>query len=183
MLGAFFVVLGLGLGIMFRFAWGDGELGSTKSDQLGAYETFSAAAPFVLRVVTATVDPPVDPARPWERFKSISVEVTLPNSLSIAAKRLDGDHLVDLRGLGYGRFRDDFPSDCYTVSCARTYVLAACWLEPSAGGSMSVFMGSSIVAAPAGTSPASVTIAPEQRPLPSELASNLARTTGCAGSG
>jgi hypothetical protein len=72
-LGAFFLVLLVGMGIFFRLSWGDGELGSFKHDQLGAYEDFSAAAPLVMRVVTATVDPPVDPERPWERFKSISM--------------------------------------------------------------------------------------------------------------
>jgi hypothetical protein len=157
-------------------------LGSTKSDDLGAYEEFSAAAPFVIRVMTATVDAPGSLAEfGTTGFTSVSVYVTLPEGLSIAAKRLDGDRLNDLEQIGAGRFRDAFPSDCLKVMCARTYVLAACWTEPSAGGTMSVFMGASIVAAPARTSPQSVALSPSPDLLPNEMAIDLAKATGCEG--
>jgi hypothetical protein len=175
------MVLWLGIGIFFSMTWGGGELGSFKHDTEGAYENFSAAAPLVVRVVTATVDPPVDPAKPWERFKSISVTVTMPEGLSTATRRLDGDHLADLRGLGGGLFRDDFPSDCFTVRCARTYVLVACETKPAAAGSMSVYMGAEIRASPDGTTPSTVTLSPATVPLPDGLAADLARETGCEG--
>jgi hypothetical protein len=183
-LGVFMLVLWLGLGILFRLSYGDGELGSFKHDTAGKYESFSAAEPLVMRVVTATVDPPMDPAKPWERFKSISVTVTMPDGLSTAAKRLDGDHLSDIRGLGGGRFRDDFPSECFTVSCARTYVLVACdskHFAGAGGGSMSVYMGAEIVASPDGTTPSTVTIGPATDPLPDGMAADLAGATGCEG--
>jgi hypothetical protein len=180
-LGVFFLILGLGVGILFRVSYGDGELGSIKRDQLGAYETFTAAAPLVMRVMTATVDPPMDPARAWDRFKSIAVTVTLPDGLSVAARRLDGDHLAELRSLGGGQYRDEFPSDCFTIRCERTQVLVACDTKPAAAGSMSVFMGAEIVAAPAGTSPSSVDLAATPDRLPSAMAADLAKATGCEG--
>ena len=181
MLGAFFLVLWLGLGLMLSITWGGGEGASFKRDTEGAYENFSAAAPLVLRVVTATVDPPVDPAKPWDRFKSISVTVTVPEGLSTAAKRLDGDHVADLRGLGGGRFRDDFPSECFTVRCARTYVLVACETKPAAAGSMSVYMGAGYLASPDGTTPSSVTMISTPSLLPHDMAIDLAKSTGCEG--
>jgi hypothetical protein len=183
-LGAFFLLLWLGLGILLRLSYGDGELGSFKHDTAGRYESFSAAEPLVMRVVTATVDPPMDPAKPWERFKSIYVTVTLPDGLSTVVKRLDGDHLSDLRGLGGGRFRDDFPSECFAGRCARTYVLVACdskHFAGAGGGSMSVYMGAEIVASPDGTTPSSVTMNPSTDHLPNSMAADLARETGCEG--
>jgi hypothetical protein len=180
-LGAFFLILWLGLGLLFSLSWGGGELGSTKNDSVGAYEDFSAAAPLVLRVVTATVDPPMDPATPSDRFKSIGVYVTLPDGLSIAAKRLDGAHLADLRNTGGGRFFDAFPSDCLTAKCARTYVLVACWADPTAEGGRSIFMGAEIIASPAGTSPSSVSMSPSLDLLPHDMAVDLAKATGCEG--
>jgi hypothetical protein len=180
-LGAFFLILWLGLGLLFSLTSGGGELGSTKKDSVGASEVFSAAAPFVLRVVTATVDPPMDPAKPWDRFKSIGVYVTLPDDLSIAAKRLDGDHLADLRDTGGGRFFDAFPSDCLTAKCARTYVLVACLTERDVEGLRSNWMGAEIVASPGGTSPSSVSMSLSPDLLPHDMAVDLANATGCEG--
>jgi hypothetical protein len=134
----------------------------------------------VIRVVTATVDPPADPARPYERFKSITVSITLPDGLSTLAKRLDGDHLVFL-GTGGGQIRDSFPSECLEVSCTRTYVWVACWTEPTAVGSISPFMGAEIFASPDWTTPSSVTMDPSTDPLPDGMAADLARETGCEG--
>ena len=139
------------------------------------------AAPLVIRVVTATVDPPMDPAKTWDRFKSISVSITLPEGLSIAAKRLDGDHLVDLGATGDGHFRDNFPSDCLKASCTRTYVLVACWKTPSAAEERSIYMGAEIVASPNGTTPSLVTMTSTPSLLPHEMAVELAKSTGCEG--
>ena len=179
MLGAFFLVLLIGMGILFRLAWGDGELGETKSDQLGAYEDFSAAAPLVIRAITATTDPAMDPAQPWNHFESVAVNVTMPNGLSFVAKRSDGDHPVDLRDVGGDQFRDEFPSECDRAKCERTYVLVACWTDPPAEGGRSAFMGAEIVAGPAGTSRASVTLRPSPDAVPNGMANDLARQTGC----
>jgi hypothetical protein len=46
---------------------------------------------------------------------------------------------------------------------------------------MSVYMGAEIVAGPAGTSPASVTLIPTPNLLPSDMAADLAKATGCEG--
>jgi hypothetical protein len=180
-LGAFFLLFWLGIGILFRLSWGNGELGATKDDQLGAYEDFSAAAPFVLRVITATSDPAMDPAKPSDHFESVAVEVTMPNGLSYLAKRLDGDHVVDLQDLGGDRFGDDFPSDCRIAPCTRTYVLVACWTDPPSQGGRSGYMGASIRAAPVETSGASVALSPTPDLLPAAMADDLARQTGCEG--
>ena len=179
-LGAFMLILWVGLGLLFRSSYGDGELGSFKYDSVGAYENFSAAAPLVIRVVTATVDPPMDPAKSWDRFKAIAVTVTLPDGLSTVAKRLDGDRIVVL-ATGGGRFRDALPSECLKVSCTRTYVLAACWTKPDNGGTRSVFMGAEIMASPDGTTPSSVTMRPSADRLPDGMIADLARETGCQG--
>jgi hypothetical protein len=170
----------VGLGVLLRISYGEGELGSFKHAGVGAYENFTEATPLVIRVVTATVDPPVDPARPWDRFKSIAVTATLPDGLTTLVKRLDGDHLVYL-GTGGGRFSDSFPSECQTASCTRTYVLVACWAKPDTGGAKSVFMGAEIVASPDGTTPSSVSMVPSTDPLPDGMAADLARETGCEG--
>ena len=174
------MLLFLGLGVLLRISYGDGELGSFKHAGVGAYENFTEVAPLVIRVVTATVDPPVDPAKPWDRFKSIAVTATLPDGLTTLAKRLDGDHLVFL-GTGGGRISDSFQPECGTASCTRTYVLVACWAKPDTGGAKSVFMGAEIVASPDGTTPSSVTMVPSTVPLPDGMAADLARETGCDG--
>jgi len=178
-LGAFFLMLWIGVAILFQISWGGGELGGFKSDSAGARESFTAAEPLVIRVFTATVDPPVS-ANPYERFEAITVSITLPDGLSTLAKRLDGDRLVFL-GTGGGQFRDGFPSECLEVSCTRTYVLVACWTGPTAVGSISPYMGAEIVASPDRTKPSSVTMTPSTDPLPDRMAADLARETGCEG--
>jgi len=178
-LGAFFLILWLGLAILFQINWGGGELGGFKSDSVGASEQLTVKAPLVIRVVTATVDPPL-PANPYDRFTSIAAYLTLPDRPTTLAKRLDGDHLVFL-GTGGGQVRDEFPSECFTRTCTRTYVLVACWAKPDTGGAKSVFMGAEIVASPDGTTPSSVTMVPSTVPLPDGMAADLARETGCDG--
>jgi len=180
-LGAFFLVLWLGLGLLFSITWGGGELGSYKEDQLGAYEDFTVAAPLVIRVMTATSDPAMDPAQPTNHFERVGVEVTMPQGFSYVAKRLDGDHLVDLHGLGGDRFGDDFPSECRIEKCARTYVLVACWNELDGGAGRGAFMGASIRASPDETKGGSVSLFPAPELLPHDMAVDLAKSTGCEG--
>jgi hypothetical protein len=184
-LGIFFLILWLAIVILLSQTMGRGELGSVKSDEVGAYEPFDSSRPLVIRVLTATVDPALDLLKPGtDRIGSATAYLTLQGDLtvSIAAVRLEGDRVVDLEEMSPGRFRDAFPSGCFDEPCSRTYVLVACWTRPTAGGGLSAYMGGSISAGPANdTSPAQVTIDRVPNAVPSRILADLAEATGCAG--
>jgi len=62
-LGGFFLLLMLGIGILYRLSYGDGELGSFKREQLGAYEDA------VLGEDDSHAEPPA--ARPGRRPREV----------------------------------------------------------------------------------------------------------------
>jgi hypothetical protein len=178
-LGAFFLVLWLGIAVLMSLTMGQGELGTSRQDAFGENVRVTDGQPLGVRVLSASVDPANSV------LDSISVYLNLQTNRSreemwLAAIRLDDGGQTVLPETSPNVFRETLPEACLRLACQRTYVLVACWRKPTTEDAAVVYFGGNVSAERrSGTPPGSVALDVTSDRLPDDLANSVASASGC----
>jgi hypothetical protein len=159
------IVLILGLVILFVISLthpfeelGMSESGTNREATFAETVTVTPERPLAMRIVTASVDPAS------AALVSIPVVINLsttvpPDEMWVSAVEIVNGRAVELEQTGAGHFDAEFPAECHSAPCSRTYALMICWLKPVASEESAVYIRAFLQAVRrTGTPPANVAV-------------------------
>ncbi len=159
---------------------GTAELGTDRDDGFGENVTVTADHPLGVRILSATVDPVGEPLDSIPLYLQLSTNLP-PSDMWISAIRIEDQRPTYLEPTSVGSYHDEFPPTCLRTTCSRTYALVACWRRPVAGIDTPVYFGGNLTARRlAGTPPARVVLERVGNRLDGDVATDVAKASGCA---